>query len=94
VGLSPRSSPNGRCTAIDYGACSQCVRTERRRSVKYVWDAGKGRLVAHGITVLTFKGEQIDEITAFLTPDAFARFELPTELSDKSGVEQRKRDGC
>jgi RNA polymerase sigma-70 factor, ECF subfamily len=31
---------------------------------QYVWDAGKGRLVAHGITVLTFKGEQIDEITA------------------------------
>jgi RNA polymerase sigma-70 factor (ECF subfamily) len=48
---------------------------------QYVWDAGKGRLLAHGITVLTLKGEQIDEITAFLNPQAFAGFGLPLELS-------------
>jgi RNA polymerase sigma-70 factor (ECF subfamily) len=48
---------------------------------QYVWDDGKGRLVAHGITVLTLKGGEIDEITAFLSPEAFARFGLPAELS-------------
>lgn len=48
---------------------------------QYVWDDGSGRLLAHGITVLTFQGEEIEEITAFLTPEAFARFGLPSELS-------------
>jgi RNA polymerase sigma-70 factor (ECF subfamily) len=48
---------------------------------QYVWDSEKERLVAHGITVLTFSGEQIDEITAFLSPDALARFGLPARAS-------------
>jgi RNA polymerase sigma-70 factor (ECF subfamily) len=48
---------------------------------QYHWNGEKGRLVAHGITVLTFEGAQIEEITAFLNPEAFARFGLPGELS-------------
>jgi RNA polymerase sigma-70 factor (ECF subfamily) len=48
---------------------------------QYSWDEEKGRLLAHGIIVLTLKGEQIEEITAFLDPEAFARFGLPSELS-------------
>ena len=47
---------------------------------QYFWDEREGRLFAHGITVLTLKGEQIEEITAFLTPEAFTRFGLPQEL--------------
>jgi hypothetical protein len=30
--------------------------------------------------VLTLRGAQIQEITAFLTPDAFRNFDLPTIL--------------
>jgi hypothetical protein len=48
---------------------------------QYFWDETEGRLLAHGITVLTLKGEQIEEITAFLTPEALTRFGLPLELS-------------
>jgi RNA polymerase sigma-70 factor (ECF subfamily) len=48
---------------------------------QYSWDEERGRLVAHGITVLTFVGEQIQEMIAFLTPEAFARFGLPSELA-------------
>jgi RNA polymerase sigma-70 factor (ECF subfamily) len=47
----------------------------------YLWNRGTGRLQAHGITVLTLKGTQIEELTSFLTPEAFARFGLPAELS-------------
>jgi RNA polymerase sigma-70 factor, ECF subfamily len=48
---------------------------------QYFWDETSGRLLPHGITVLTLRGEQIEEMTAFLTPDAFAHFGLPGELS-------------
>jgi RNA polymerase sigma-70 factor (ECF subfamily) len=46
---------------------------------QYIWDAQKERLVPHGITVLSFRGEEIEEINAFLTPEAFAGFGLPEE---------------
>jgi len=48
---------------------------------EYIWDEERGRLVAHGIMVLSFDGEQIEQITAFLNPEPFARFGLPAELS-------------
>jgi RNA polymerase sigma-70 factor (ECF subfamily) len=48
---------------------------------QYAWNEDKRRLVAHGITVLTFQGERIEQITAFLNPEAFVRFGLPSELS-------------
>ena len=34
----------------------------------------------HGINVVTLRGAQIEEITAFLTPDVFRRFRLPDAL--------------
>ncbi|MHB8233097.1 MAG: sigma-70 family RNA polymerase sigma factor [Solirubrobacteraceae bacterium] len=48
---------------------------------QYFWDEPSGRLLPHGITVLTLRGAEIEEMTAFLTPDAFARFGLPAELA-------------
>jgi hypothetical protein len=48
---------------------------------RYFWDEREGRLLGHGITVLTLKGEQIEEITAFLRPESFVHFGLPRELS-------------
>lgn len=34
----------------------------------------------HGVSVLTLRGTQIEEITAFLTPGAFRRFRLPSAI--------------
>jgi RNA polymerase sigma-70 factor, ECF subfamily len=48
---------------------------------QYIWDAAKGRLIPHGITVLSLRGAEIEELTAFLTPGVFAQFGLPDELS-------------
>ncbi len=47
---------------------------------KYVWDGEMQAFVPHGVNVLTLRGAQIEEITAFLTPDAFRRFGLPETL--------------
>jgi RNA polymerase sigma-70 factor (ECF subfamily) len=47
---------------------------------QYIWDAPKGRLIPHGITVLTLRGAEIEELTAFLTPAAFAQFGLADQL--------------
>jgi RNA polymerase sigma-70 factor, ECF subfamily len=47
---------------------------------QYFWDEGEGRLLGHGITVLTLRGEQIEEITAFLRPEGFVHFGLPPQL--------------
>jgi hypothetical protein len=46
-----------------------------------MWDAATGHLIPHGITVLTLRGAEIEELTAFLTPVAFAQFGLPNQLS-------------
>jgi RNA polymerase sigma-70 factor (ECF subfamily) len=46
----------------------------------YLWDGHAGAFAAHGITVLTLRGDRILEITTFLTPDAFARFGMPEEM--------------
>lgn len=47
----------------------------------YVWEEDKQTFVAHEINVLTLRGAQIEEITAFLTPDSFQHFGLPAEIS-------------
>lgn len=47
---------------------------------QYFWDETEESLTAHGITVLTIEGGQIEEITAFLTPGAFVHFGLPRQL--------------
>jgi RNA polymerase sigma-70 factor (ECF subfamily) len=46
----------------------------------YVWDDEAGAFVAHEITVLTLRGSEIEEVTAFLTPAAFAGFGLPDRV--------------
>ncbi len=46
----------------------------------YVWDTETRRFIPHGVNVLTLHGEQIDEITIFLDPDAVGRFGLPAEI--------------
>jgi hypothetical protein len=41
------------------------------------WDEETRTFIPHEVNVLTLRGAEIEEITAFLTPDAFARFGLP-----------------
>jgi RNA polymerase sigma-70 factor, ECF subfamily len=48
----------------------------------YKWHAERERFVAHAIDVLTLRGDRIAEITAFIDPEAFARFGLPDELDE------------
>jgi RNA polymerase sigma-70 factor, ECF subfamily len=48
----------------------------------YIWDAEREAFVAHGIDVLTLRGDRIDEITAFLHPNLFGSFGLPDELPE------------
>ena len=43
----------------------------------YLWDADTSRFLPHGINVLTLRDGRISDITAFLTPGAFRRFDLP-----------------
>jgi RNA polymerase sigma-70 factor, ECF subfamily len=46
----------------------------------YVWDEEARAFTPHGVNVLTLHGAQIEEITAFLTPEAFRRFGLPDAI--------------
>jgi RNA polymerase sigma-70 factor (ECF subfamily) len=46
----------------------------------YMWDAGRGAYVFHGIDVLTLSGARIGAVTAFLDDQLFTRFGLPDEL--------------
>ncbi len=48
---------------------------------QYRWDAAAGAFLPHDLFVLTFAGEQILELTAFLTDEMFARFGLPARLA-------------
>ena len=43
----------------------------------YTWEEETRTFIPHEVNVLTLRGAEIEEITAFLTPDAFARFGLP-----------------
>jgi RNA polymerase sigma-70 factor, ECF subfamily len=47
---------------------------------KYIWDEERHAFMPHGVNVLTLRGTQIEEITAFLTPDAFRQFGLAHAL--------------
>jgi RNA polymerase sigma-70 factor, ECF subfamily len=47
----------------------------------YSEDEDTGRFTAQSIDVLTLEGTRIKEITAFVTPQLFARFELPEVLA-------------
>ncbi len=48
---------------------------------QYVWDEQRGRHVAHAITVLTIRGEEIAGLTAFLHDGVVEQFGLPGERS-------------
>jgi hypothetical protein len=43
----------------------------------YAWDDTTQTFMPRAIDVLTLRGAHIQEITAFLTPDAFSNFDLP-----------------
>src|SRR4029450_11558513 len=46
----------------------------------YAWDDKTQTYTPRAIDVLTLRGAHIQEITAFLTPDAFPNFDLPAIL--------------
>jgi RNA polymerase sigma-70 factor, ECF subfamily len=46
----------------------------------YVWDEETHSFMPHSVNVLTLRGTQIEEITAFLTSDAFQGFGLPDAI--------------
>jgi RNA polymerase sigma-70 factor, ECF subfamily len=46
----------------------------------YAWDEASGSYVARVLDVLTLRGEQIAEVTAFLAPEIFETFGLASEL--------------
>jgi RNA polymerase sigma-70 factor, ECF subfamily len=46
----------------------------------YAWDEDAQVFEPHEINVLTLRGAEIEEITAFLAPDAFRRFGLPARI--------------
>jgi RNA polymerase sigma-70 factor (ECF subfamily) len=50
----------------------------------YVWDEQAQAFTPHGLNVLTLRGTRIEEITAFLSPDAFERFGLPETIEANS----------
>jgi RNA polymerase sigma-70 factor (ECF subfamily) len=46
----------------------------------YLWDEKAGSFGAESIIVLSFRGDRIEEFTAFRTPELFPLFDLPEEL--------------
>jgi RNA polymerase sigma-70 factor, ECF subfamily len=46
----------------------------------YLWSADSEAFVAHSISVLALRGEEIADLTCFRDADAFARFGLPATL--------------
>jgi RNA polymerase sigma-70 factor (ECF subfamily) len=48
---------------------------------EYVLDEQAGRFVPHALMVVTLRGEQIGELTAFLDVEDFGRFGLPDEIA-------------
>ena len=48
----------------------------------YAWDDKTQTFTPRAIDVLTLRGAQIQEITAFLNPDAFGSFDLPATLPE------------
>jgi RNA polymerase sigma-70 factor (ECF subfamily) len=48
----------------------------------YYWDADAEAFLAHAIHVLGLRGDRIQDITIFRTPEAFARFGLPERIEE------------
>jgi RNA polymerase sigma-70 factor, ECF subfamily len=70
-------------SAHEFCAQSRAVPTRANGQLAiayYHLDAETGRYKAAALDVLTLEGALVKEITAFVTPDVFARFGLPAEL--------------
>ncbi|MCW3029063.1 MAG: sigma-70 family polymerase sigma factor [Solirubrobacterales bacterium] len=46
----------------------------------YMWDDNGAGFLAHHVTVLTLRGDQVTELTAFLAPGIYRRFGLPDAI--------------
>ena len=46
----------------------------------YFWDAEAQHFALHGIGIVTLRGDRIADITTYLTPEVYARFDLPLEV--------------
>ncbi len=49
----------------------------------YLWDERSQRFTPYCLYVLRLRGAEIEEITAFVTPEAFARFGLPSAIGSR-----------
>jgi RNA polymerase sigma-70 factor (ECF subfamily) len=47
----------------------------------YLWDEDADAFVPNCLSVLALRGAQIEEVMAFLTPEAFVRFDLPLSIA-------------
>ena len=47
----------------------------------YLWDGDADAFVPNCLSVLTLRDNEIAEVTAFLTPEAFLRFDLPASVA-------------
>ena len=75
---SPASSWKGRSRSG--GAIARSSANGQPAVGCYAWDDASGSYVARVLDVLTLRGEQIAGVTAFLAPEIFESFGLPSEL--------------
>ena len=47
----------------------------------YAWDEQTAAFMPHSLSVLTLRGDKIEEIAAFLTPDPCRRFDIPASIA-------------
>jgi RNA polymerase sigma-70 factor (ECF subfamily) len=47
----------------------------------YLWVEQAGAFMPHGLQVLTLRGDEIEEVMAFRTPDVFPAFGLPASIA-------------
>ena len=52
----------------------------------YLWDEAAGIFSLHDVIVLTLRGSEIEEITAFLDPGALRHFGLPESIGSASSA--------
>jgi RNA polymerase sigma-70 factor (ECF subfamily) len=57
----------------------------------YLWDDHSGGFVPHHVCVLTLRGDRVEELTAFLTPEVFRSFGLPDEMQPSGTVRAASR---
>jgi RNA polymerase sigma-70 factor, ECF subfamily len=47
----------------------------------YAWEEQAAAFMPHSLSVLTLRGDKIQEIAAFLTPESLPRFEVPASIA-------------